>query len=98
MITKQEAMEMHGCNLLMEATSEEELIDLQSELPTDTHLVYYTKDYNSCMDAVRAYKMVDIFDVYHTLGYTLLGIQSGFGSIKPGLFQDARNDGDENAA
>ena len=60
-----------------------------SELPTDVHLITYSLDGHTVIDAVRAYTMVDIFDAY----YDKLGklnivseIKSGYGKIKPKLF------------
>ena len=73
------AMDRYGVILTMTATSQAELEALSSELPTDL-----------LCDAVRAYKKVDIFDCYHDSGLRVLSIKSGFGSIKPKLFQDAK--------
>ena len=92
--TKLQALESRKCVLLMEQTSHEELVDLNSDLPTDTHLVTAERCVDSDtttieQDAVRAYKSVDIFDVYHDLGYTVLGIKNGYGACKPKLWQDA---------
>ena len=59
------------------------------DLPTDVHLVEFTKDNGRQVDAVRAYTKVDIFDEY----YDKLGkdnpiheIRSGYGKIKPKLY------------
>ena len=39
------------------------------------------------IDAVRSYKMSDIFDGYYDYGIkTIESIESGFGSIKPKLY------------
>ena len=70
----------------MEQTSHEELVDLDSELPSDVHLVEVEKDGTVSVDAVRAYKAVDIFDVYFDLGYTVKAIRNGYGRIKPKLW------------
>ena len=60
-----------------------------SQLPTDIHLVYYTVGDFKCVDAVRAYSMVDIFDDYYDklkdIG-TIDSIKSGYGKIKPILY------------
>ena len=60
-----------------------------SNLPSDTHLITFTKDGEQQVDAVRAYTLVDIFDEY----YDKLGrdnpihtIKSGFGSVRPNLY------------
>ena len=86
-----ETLEKYGLVLLMEETSKTELEDLGSELPTDTHLVtYVTDEYMKTFgkDAVRAYKMSDIFDAYHDANLKVTAIQNGFGTIKPKLFVD----------
>lgn len=83
--------EQYGIVKLMQETSAEELSDLAADLPTDTHLVSYrTKEGATGGDAVRAYKMADLFDYYHDAGYEVLAITSGFGNIKPKLFVDKK--------
>ena len=85
------AMDKYGVILMMSETSESELHDLASELPTDTHLVsFITPEGDLGHDAVRAYKKSDIFDCYHDSGLRVLDIKSGYGQIKPKLFTDAR--------
>ena len=86
-----EAMDKYGVILVMSETSESELNDLSSDLPTDVHLVRYCDpEGNLHGDAVRAYKKSDIFDCYHDSGLRVLDIKSGFGSIKPKLFNDTQ--------
>ena len=86
-----EALPQYGVVLVMQETSEQELIDLSKDLPTDTHLVTYeTPNFTVGCDAVRAYKMSDIFDCYTDAGLKVRAITSGFGSIKPKLFQDSQ--------
>lgn len=84
--TLQEHLLKYECVLLMQQTSEQELIDLDPELPSDVHLVTVEKNFTLEVDAVRAYKMSDIFDAYFDLGYSVLSIKSGFGRIKPKLY------------
>ena len=81
----------YGLVLLMQETSKEELDDLASELPTDTHLVafYYPNGEAGC-DAVRSYSKADIFDAYHDSGLRVISIANGFGQIKPKLFNDSK--------
>ncbi len=56
-------------------------------LPSDIHLVYFTKeDGTAQVDAVRAYTMVDIFDVYHDKKYKVSAINSGYGNVRPNMF------------
>ena len=63
----------------------------EPNLPTDIHLVEYEVDGTLYVDSVRAYKKVDIFDAYYTklqaVGGKMISITSGFGRIKPKLFQ-----------
>lgn len=58
-------------------------------LPSDTHLITFTKEGKQQVDAVRAYTMVDIFDAYYDkLGKDnpIHSIKSGFGQIRPNLY------------
>ena len=78
----------------------EESVNLEtfddSKLPTDIHLVTFTAtDGRKQVDAVRAYTMVDIFDVYHD---RLAGegeihsIKAGYGKIRPNLYGKIKSD------
>ena len=76
----------------IERTSHEELIKLDAELPSDIHLVRYKKPSwkkKEQVSAIRAFRKVDIFDHLHDAGYAVLEITSGFGRIKPKLFNNA---------
>lgn len=60
-----------------------------SKLPSDLHIVTFTKDGKRQFDAVRAYTKVDIFDEYYDkLGKEnpIHSIDSGYGSIRPNLY------------
>ena len=76
-------------NLFAQEVVKEDL--KQSELPTDIHLIEYEINGTLYCDAVRAYKKVDIFDVYHDklvkVNGKVISITSGYGNIKPKLFQ-----------
>jgi len=86
-----EALPKYGVVLLMQETSDEELVDLNKELPTDTHLVTYKyPDGTVGADAVRSYSKADIFDAYHDSGLQVISIANGYGAIKPKLFTDAK--------
>jgi len=66
-------------------------------LPTDVHLVTFTLDGNTQVDAVRAYAMVDVFDDYYDRindKGTVLKIESGFGKIKPRLYGKIKTEED----
>jgi len=60
------------------------------QLPNDLHMVEYIIDGKTFNDAVRSYKMSDIFDVYYDklkpMGGHIVSIKSGFGTIKPKLY------------
>lgn len=86
-----DVFQKYGLVLLMQETSEDELADLDGELPTDTHLVRYrTREGAVGCDAVRSYTAADIFDAYHDAALTVLEIKSGWGRIKPKLFTDSK--------
>lgn len=58
-------------------------------LPSDTHLITFTKEGKQQVDAVRAYTKVDIFDSYYDkLGKDnpIHSIKSGFGKVRPNLY------------
>ena len=77
----------------IERTTEAELIKLDAELPSDIHLVRYKKPSwkkKENVSAIRAFRQVDIFDHLHDAGYAVLEIKSGFGRIKPKLFNATR--------
>ena len=66
-------------------------VDLdQKNLPSDIHMVEYEQEGETYSDAVRAGKMSEIFDAYYDklkeVGGALVSIRSGFGSIKPKLW------------
>ena len=82
-MTLSETLQSKQCQLLLEETSLEEIRDLDAQLPSDLHLVVTDKG----VYGVRAYKAVDIFDSFHDEGHTVKEIRSGFGRIKPKLFQ-----------
>jgi hypothetical protein len=60
-----------------------------TKLPTDVHIITFTKNGERQFDAVRAYTKVDIFDAYYDklkgIG-TIHSIESGYGRIKPKLY------------
>ena len=77
----------YGVEHLMAETSEQELVDLNGDIPTDTHLITFrTLDGVVTSDAVRAFTKTDVFDAYNDGGLQVLQIKSGFGSIKPKLY------------
>ena len=82
---------------LMEGVTREEIKELNSELPTDVHLIEFVRGQDLFLDAVRAYKKSDIFDIYYDKlnaearqglisNFEIKSITSGYGSVKPKLW------------
>ena len=63
-----------------------ELKELESELPSDVHLVEYHLDGDLMVSGIRGYRMVDIFDALFDHGAEVVSIIQGYGRIKPKLF------------
>ena len=92
----------YDCHLMAEDTSHEELVALDSDLPSDVHLVRYwpkspireeqaaaaglPAEDLVAVSGIRAFKMSDIFDALWDAGYEVLEITQGYGKIKPKLF------------
>lgn len=83
--------------IFMEKVTREEIEEMRSELPTDLHLIEYVKGTDLFLDAVRAYKMSEIFDYYYDslneaaeagaiTNFEIVSITSGYGAIKPKLW------------
>ena len=73
----------------IESTTEAKLRKMETELPSDIHLVRYKKPSwkkKEKISAIRAYRKTDIFDHLHDRGYAVLEIVSGFGRIRPNCF------------
>nr|BDD47461.1 hypothetical protein 36 [Pelagibacteraceae bacterium] len=84
---------MSKIQLVAEAIDVDKFDDKQ--LPSDTHLITFTKDGKKQVDAVRAYTMVDIFDAYYDkLGKEnpIHSIKSGYGKIRPKLYGKIKSD------
>jgi len=83
-----EEQKLLKCNIFKQNVIPSELDE--SELPSDLHLVEYEVDGKLYVDSVRAYKLVDIFDPYYDkllpVNGTLISITSGYGKIKPKLY------------
>jgi hypothetical protein len=69
-----------------------------TKLPTDVHIITFTKNGERQFDAVRAYTKVDIFDAYYDklkgIG-TIHSIESGYGRIKPKLYGNIKTNQSE---
>ena len=60
-----------------------------SQMPSDMHIITYEMNGETVYDAVRAYKKVDIFDAYYDKlkgQGTIISIKSGYGRVKPKLY------------
>ena len=81
---------MNDIVMLIERTTEEKLTKLDKDLPSDTHLVRVRKPSwkkKEQIMAIRAYCKVDIFNLLHDEGWVVLEIRSGFGRIRPNMYQ-----------
>ena len=76
-------------DIFFHGTSHEELIQAKG-LPNDLHLVEFELNGTKHYDGVRSYKMVSIFDLYYDklqpLGGKVISIKSGYGTVKPKMF------------
>ena len=92
------AAKEHGVHILISNTSPQDIIDDDSNLPSDTHIVTYIVPVEHdgmsgekiVYDAVRAAKKVDIFDIYYDrlkpFNATIKSIESGYGKVRPNLW------------
>lgn len=86
-MTKLTELKKSDVILVRENTDEKTIVLDSKELPTDIHLVEYTDEGNTKIDAVRAFKMSDVFDAYYDFGVkTITSIRTGYGSIRPNLW------------
>lgn len=75
--------------IFMLNTTPDAIKEIDADLPTDIHLVELRKGEETTYDAVRAYKMSSIFDVYYDKlqgEAQVVAITSGYGRIKPKLY------------
>lgn len=97
--TDEEKNQSHkdGVIFLLENTTLEEVKKEDSNLPNDSHLImYYIESIDKKFyDVVRAHKMVDIFDIYHSkmkaIGGMILSIDSGYGKVNPKLWSNQKS-------
>ena len=92
---EREAATRGDVNIFILNTTPEVIKEMDSELPSDTHLIEYTIDGKTSYDAVRGYKMSDIFNVYYDkfkrtehedIRPQIVKITSGYGVIRPNLY------------
>ena len=77
----------YGVQHITAETSHDELVALNNDLPTDTHLVTF-RTINGAVscDAVRSFTKVDVFDAYFDASLDVISIETGYGSIRPNLY------------
>ena len=84
--------------IFFHGTSHEEMRETKG-LPSDLHLVEYELNGETHFDGVRSYKMVNIFDIYYdklkSVGGKVIAIRSGYGSVKPNMFNPQSEDSKE---
>ena len=86
-MTKFAELKKHEVILVCENTDEKTIELDAKELPTDVHLVQYKDEDTVKIDAVRAFKMSDIFDAYWDFGIkNVSSIRAGYGNIRPNLY------------
>lgn len=82
-------------NIFILNTTPDVIKEMDPELPTDTHIIEYVIDGETSYDAVRGYKMSDIFNVYYDkfkrtehedIRPQIVKITSGYGRIRPNLY------------
>ena len=87
-MTKLTELKKNDVMLVRENTDEKSIILDSKELPTDIHLVEYDVEGETKTDAVRAFKMSDVFDAYWDIGVkSVTAIKTGYGSIRPNLWK-----------
>lgn len=88
MMTKLDHLKKYDVILMFENTTVQTIINEAKELPSDVHIIKYLDDNNELkLDAVRSYKMSDIFDGYYDYGIKNVSeINSGYGNISPKLY------------
>mgnify|MGYP007072310472 FL=1 len=94
-MTKLSELKKNDVMLVRENTDEKTIMLDSKELPTDIHLIDYTVEGETKTDAVRAFKMSDVFDAYYDLGIkSVTAIKTGYGSIRPNLWKAPKSEDD----
>ena len=79
-------------NIFMLNTTPDTIREMDAELPTDTHIIEYVVGEETTYDAIRAYKVSDVFDLYYdkfkkdSISAKIVAITNGYGRIKPKLY------------
>ena len=94
-MSKLTQLKKHDVILVRENTTLQSIKDDTKTLPTDIHLIEYDENGETKVDAVRAFKMSDIFDAYYDFGIkNVHSITSGYGNIKPKLYTAPKGEDD----
>jgi hypothetical protein len=95
-MTKITELKKHDVTLLLDSTTVKDIEADSKNLPSDVHVVRYVEEGVEKVDAVRAYRKTDIFDAYYDFGIKdIKEIVSGYGSIRPNLYQTNKTDKDK---
>ena len=79
-------------NIFILNTTPDVIKEMDPELPTDTHIIEYVIDGETSYDAIRGYKMGDIFNIYYDkfkredITASIVSITNGYGRIRPNLY------------
>ena len=100
-MSKSQHLRKYDVILMWSNTTMETIKNESKDLPTDVHLVTYADcddDNKVKMDAVRSYKMTDVFDAYYDYGYKdVKSITTGYGSISPKLYNPTNSQTEEDS-
>ena len=84
-------LKKYECILVQEDVSLEDINAQRKIWPTDVHIVGFVADGRTTCDAVRSYKMSDIFDGYYDYGVRdFKYIKSGYGNVKPKFYNPTK--------
>ena len=89
---ERESCKRRDVNIFILNTTPEAIVEMDAELPTDTHIIEYVIDGETSYDAIRAYKKSNVFDEYYDkfkrdgISGEVIAITNGYGRIKPKLY------------
>ena len=89
---ERDACKRRDVNIFILNTTPEAIVEMDAELPSDTHIIEYVIDGETSYDAIRAYKKSNIFDEYYDkfkregISAQVVAITNGYGRIKPKLY------------
>ena len=90
-MSKQSHLKKYDVILMKEDVSQEDINTQRKIWPTDVHIISFIEEGQTKCDAIRSYKMSDIFDGYYDFGVKDINyIKSGYGNIKPKLYNPTK--------